>query len=204
MVFQPVLRCLIIVIGVPLVLMAASARGGAQLIIDAQSQYRFAQSRFDSGAFDEAIAEFNRFIHFFPADRRVSRARFQTGMAHFNTGRYQAAAAIFNQQTADFNDSPLDTEAYFMLSRSHARQGMVEQAILDLHNLIALSSVKDVIDRARYELGWLHVDQGRWDDAAQAFGRISRDNQSPPVFFRSSPAAASFTVTDIRTHWLLF
>jgi hypothetical protein len=34
-----------------------------------------------------------------------------------------------------------------------------------------------VIDRARYELGWLHVDQGRWTDAGQAFGRISPDNQ---------------------------
>jgi tetratricopeptide (TPR) repeat protein len=186
MVCLPVPRYLIIIIGVPLVLMAASARSVAQLIIDAQSQYRFAQSRFDSGAFDEAIAEFNRFIHFFPADRRVPRARFQTGMAHFNTGRFHAAAAIFKQQTADFKDSPLDAEAYFMLSRSHARQGMIEQAMLDLHNLIALSSEKDVIDRARYELGWLHVDQGRWGDAGQAFGLISRDNQ------------ASFQVADLQ------
>ncbi len=171
-------RCLIIWIGVLAVLIAADARGGTQLIIDAERQYRFAQSRFDSGAFDEAIAEFNRFIHFFPADHRVSQARFQTGMAHFNVGRYQAAAAIFNQQTADFDDSPLAVEAYFMLSRSHARQGMIEQAILDLRNLIALSSAKDVIDRAHYELGWRHVDQGRWDDADQSFGRISGDNQA--------------------------
>jgi hypothetical protein len=54
---------------------------------------------------------------------------------------------------------------------------MTEQAILDLHNLMALSSAADVIDRARYELGWLHVDQGRWVDADLAFGRISPDNQ---------------------------
>ena len=179
MVFRPVLRlrCLMIVIGVPLVLMAATVQGFAQLIIDADSQYRYAQSRFDSGAFDEAIAEFNRFIHFFPADRKIPRARFQTGMAHFNAGRYQVAATLFNQQTVDFTGSPLDNEAYFMLSRSHARQGMIEQAILDLHNLVALSSAVDVIDRARYELGWLHVDQGRWNDADQAFDRISPDNQ---------------------------
>ena len=186
MVFQPVLRCLIIVIGVPLVLMAASTRGRAQLIIDADSQYHYAQTRFDSGAFDEAIVEFNRFIHFFPADPKIPRARFQTGMAHFNAGRYQAAAAIFNQQTADFTGSPLDNEAYFMLSRSHARQGMIEQAILDLHNLMALSSAADVIDRARYELGWLHVDQGRWNNADQAFSRISPDNQE------------SFRVADLK------
>ena len=177
MVIQPVLRFLIVTIGVPLVLIAAPANGFAQLTIDADSQYRYAQSRLDSGAFDEAIAEFNRFIHFFPADPRIPQARFQTGMAHFSAGRYQAAAAIFNQQTVDFTGSPLDNQAFFMLSRSHARQGMIEQAILDLHNLMALSSAPDVIDRARYELGWLHVDQGRWTDADQAFGRISPDNQ---------------------------
>jgi tetratricopeptide (TPR) repeat protein len=177
MVFQTVLRILMIVIGVPLVLMAASTRGAAQLTIDADGQYRYAQSRYDSGAFDEAIAEFDRFIHFFPTDPRVDQARLQTGMAHFSAGRYQAAAAIFNQQTVDFTGSPLDNQAFFMLSRSHARQGMTELAILDLHNLVALSATADVIDRASYELGWLHVDQGRWSDADQAFGRISPDNQ---------------------------
>ena len=153
-------RFLIVTVGLYLVLIAAPANGFAQLTIDADSQYRYAQSRLDSGAVDEAIAEFNRFIHFFPADPRVPRARFQTGMAHFSAGRYQAAAAIFNQQTVDFTGSPLDNQAYFMLSRSHARQGMIEQAILDLHNLMALSSAAESIDRARYELGWLHVDQG--------------------------------------------
>ena len=171
------LRFLIVTIGLTLVLISAPANGFARLTIDADSQYRYAQSRLDSGAVDEAIAEFNRFIHFFPADSRVPRARFQTGMAHFSAGRYQAAAAIFNQQTVDFTGSPLDTQAFFMLSRSHARQGMTEQAILDLHNLVALSSAPEVIDRARYELGWLHVDQGRWTDADRAFGRISPDNQ---------------------------
>jgi tetratricopeptide (TPR) repeat protein len=176
-VIKPVPRFLIVIVGLYLVLIAAPANGFAQLTIDADSQYRYAQSRLDSGAVDEAIAEFNRFIHFFPADPRVPRARFQTGMAHFSAGRYQAAAAIFNQQTVDFTGSPLDNQAYFMLSRSHARQGMIERAILDLQNLVALSSAPEVIDRARYELGWLHVDQGRWTDAEQAFGHISPDNQ---------------------------
>lgn len=176
-VLQPVLRFLMTAIGIPLFLMAPPASGFARLTIDADSQYRYAQSRLDSGAADEAIAEFTRFIHFFPADPRIPQARFQTGMAHFSAGRYQAAAAIFNQQTLGFTGSPLDNQAFFMLSRSHARQGMIEQAILDLHNLVALSSAADVIDRAHYELGWLHVDQGRWTDADQAFGRISPENR---------------------------
>jgi len=173
MAFQLALARLIGIIGVPFILMtAAVAYGGAQLTIDADSQYRYAQSRLDTDAFDEAIAEFSRFIHFFPADPRVPQAHFQIGLAHFDAGRYPEAAAIFQSQTAVYASSSLDNRAFFMLSRSHAAQGMIEQAMVDLHNLMALSPPAEVIDRALYELGWLHVDQGRWKLADQAFGRI--------------------------------
>jgi tetratricopeptide (TPR) repeat protein len=177
MVFQSTLRFLMMFAGMCMMLFADAGHGAAQLTIDADSQYAFAQSRLDSGAYGEAIAEFNRFVHFFPADPRVPQARFQAGMAHFGAGQYQAAAALFNMLTADYQDSSLNNDSYFMLSRSHARQGMTEQAMVDLHNLLALTARKDVTDRARYELGWLHVDQGRWNDAGQAFGRITPDNR---------------------------
>jgi tetratricopeptide (TPR) repeat protein len=171
------MRYLIIVLGVTVLLAAGSGQGNATLTIDADSQYRYAQSRLEAGAYDEAIAEFNRFIHFFPADPRIPRARFQIGMAHFNAGRYPAAEAIFNAQIAHYTGSPLDNQAYFMLSRCHARQGRIEQAIVDLHNLMAFSPPAEVTDRARYELGWLHVEQGRWGLADQTFGRITTDSR---------------------------
>ncbi len=176
--FRPALRLMLVAIGFSLMLLAAAAPGLAQLTIDADGQFRYAQSRLDAGAFDEAIVEFNRFIHFFPADPRLSQARFQTGIAHYRAGRYQPAAAIFSLQTVQYAGSPLDNEAFFMLSRSHARQGMIEQAMVDLHNLMASSSEADVIDRARYELGWLHVDQGRWKHADREFSRITPSNQN--------------------------
>lgn len=176
MLFQSTRRILPI-ITLSLVLMATASHSFARLSIDADNQFRYAQSRLDARAYDEAIAEFNRFIHFFPGDPRIPRARFQTGMAHFGAGRYQIAAAIFDTQTAGYTGSQLDNEAFFMLSRSHAGQGMIEQAILDLHNLMALSKQADVIDRARYELGWLHVDQGRWRLADEQFTQISPGNK---------------------------
>ncbi|WP_319526044.1 tetratricopeptide repeat protein [uncultured Desulfosarcina sp.] len=161
-----------------LVLLAAAANASDGLTIDADSQYRFAQSRLDADAFDEAIAEFNRFIHFFPEDHRVPRARFQTGVAHYRAGRFPAAAEVFDRQTRNYEGLPLQDEAFFMLSRSHADQGMIGQALLDLHNLMAVASDVDVIDRARYEQGWLHVEQGQWQQADQAFDAITPANRS--------------------------
>lgn len=177
MVFQPAFRFLIIAIGGPLMLFSLTGHAAALLTIDADHQYDYAQTRLDEGAFDVAIVAFNRFIYFFPADPRIPLARKGTGMAQFGAGRYQAAAAVFNALTADYQGSSLQIDAFFMLSRSHFRLGMTEQAMVDLHNLMALSPEAHVIDRACYELGWLHVEQGRWNDAAQTFGQISPDNQ---------------------------
>jgi tetratricopeptide (TPR) repeat protein len=174
---ESTLRVAMLLIGMSILMGSPMVADADQRTIDADSQYAFAQSRLDVGAFDEAIAEFNRFVYFFPADHRVPRALFQTGMAHFRAGRYSAAAAVFDRQTGGDADSPLGSDAFFMLSRAHARQGMIEQAMVDLYNLMVVSTKKAVLDRARYELGWLHVEQGRWNDAGQAFDRITPDNR---------------------------
>ncbi len=142
------------------------------LVIDADSQYHYAQSRLDDGAFGEAIQEFNRFIHFFPQDSRVPRATYLVGMAHFKADQYPDAAAVFDAISNDDSAGRLQSEAFFMLSRSHARQGMTEQAMVDLHNLIAIAERPEVIDRAHYELGWLHVALGQWQPARHAFIHI--------------------------------
>jgi len=167
----------IVAITLTLLLGTVPAVYSGQIIIDADTQYRYAQSRLDAGAFDEAIAEFNRFVHFFPADLRVPRARFQTGVAHYRAGRYAAAAVVFEEQTSAYQGLPLQNEAFFMLCRSHANQGMIEQAMVDLHNLLAVAADADVIDRARYELGWLHVDRGQWHEADQSFDGITPANR---------------------------
>lgn len=159
-------------------LLTGTANAADPLTIDADSQYRFAQSRLDADAFDEAIAEFNRFIHFFPDDPRVPRARFQTGMAHYRAGRYPAAAAVFDRQTRNYEGLTLQNESFFMLSRSHADQGRTEQAILDLRNLTAVAADVDVIDRAHYEQGWLHVQQGQWQQADRAFAAVTPANRN--------------------------
>jgi outer membrane protein assembly factor BamD (BamD/ComL family) len=171
------LICLAAFVWLSLAMLTSAGDAHAELTIDADSQYRYAQSRFEAGAYDEAIIEFNRFVFFFPEDPRIPQARFTTGLAHYRAGRYQPAAAMFNQLTMDYRGLPYQDDAFFMLSRSHARQGMIEQAILDLRNLLAVAGNADVIDRARYELGWLHVDGGRWNQAEAAFGSVSPANQ---------------------------
>ena len=154
------------------------ARAADSLTLDADGQYDYAQQRYDSGAWAESIAEFNRFIHFFPDDDRVHMARYLTGMAYYKADRFGDAAAIFNAIGTERRADGLSTEAYFMLSRTHVRQGRTEQAMVDLHNLISLSTDDRIIDRARYELGWLHVDRKQWKAARHTFNQIRPTHQA--------------------------
>ena len=163
------IHCSIFPISICLFLSATAGLASVRITVDADQQYQYAQSLLDREAFDGAVYEFNRFIHFFPDHAKVPHARFQAGMAHFGAGRFSKAAIIFDEQTRANIDSELFTEAYFMLSRCHAMQAMVEQAMVDLHNLMAVTAEKQVMDQARYELAWLHVDRGRWRDADRFF-----------------------------------
>jgi tetratricopeptide (TPR) repeat protein len=175
--FRAAIHAMILLPIIAIVMTDATVRAAGPLIIDADSQFRYAQSRLDAGAHDEAVYEFNRFIHFFPDDARVPTARYRIGMAHFAAGRFDAAVSAFSALAADATPSPLAGEAFLMLAKSHARQGMSDLAILDLNNLITLFTDADLIDRARYEMGWLHVERGQWDLAQRSFSQISPANQ---------------------------
>jgi tetratricopeptide (TPR) repeat protein len=150
--------------------------GNAQIAIDADRQFNYAQQRFNDGAYDEAIVEFNRFIYFFPEDSRIEIARFQIGMAHFNAGNNQDAVKVFAKLTERASPETMVADAYFMLSKSHAGLGKINQAMVDLRNVMVISSDPDVQDRARYELAWLLIDTGRWNEALQAISEISAPN----------------------------
>jgi tetratricopeptide (TPR) repeat protein len=176
--WRAVLMVLSIAFGALTLAPKATVQAGAALVIDAERQFTYAQSRLDAGAADEAVAEFNRFIHFFPDDPRVPQARYQIGTALYAAGRYREAAGTFDTLSVDYAGSGLAVEAYFMLSRSHARQGMREQAMLDLHNLMALTTDAALIDRIHFEMGWLYIEQGRWDLADRELDRITTDGQA--------------------------
>jgi len=159
-----------------LLIFLSAVSGNAEMVIDADRQYDYAHSRFMAGSYDEAIIEFNRFIYFFPEDPRIDPANFQIGMAHFNAGRNSDAAGVFSHLIEDSSSEELMTDAYFMLSRSHAGFGNLDQAMLDLRNLMTVTSDPDVLDRARYELAWLLIDQGRWSEADQVISGITTGN----------------------------
>lgn len=156
---------------------ALPATSGA-MAIDAEQQYRFAETLFDSHQYRRAAEEYQRFAFFFPDDPRQRQSRFKAGQAFLLAEDPETALTLFNELT---DLMPLDSvaiESYFMMVECHLSLHAVTQAVVDLNNLITLSDDRSVRNRAYNRLGWLYIDQTDWAAAQTAFARISADQRS--------------------------
>lgn len=143
------------------------------LVIDADTQFSYADALFERGAFDPAIVEFERFVNFFPTDERVARALLAIGQSHFEQRRFAAARAACARLIDRHSPNEIAVRAYFLISRCHAAEGAFGAAVLNLKNLLAVADDPAVRDEALYRTAWLHIETGAWEPARAAFARIS-------------------------------
>ncbi len=163
-----------------LFLMPVSAvfAGQGDVLLNSDTQIRYADDCFAGHDYGAAAAEYKRFIYFFPDDERTSHARFDIGMSLFYLQDY---AAALNQFTAIFDRQGLSAtgvESAWMISRCYRHTGDYRAAIGNLTYLIRLSSGKTVTDhaladKAWHQIGWLYLESGDFQQARDAFGRIS-------------------------------
>lgn len=156
------------------------APAGDQVILDADKQFSYAETCFARKDFETAIAEYKRFLHFFPEDARVEKAMFAAAMAEYHRERFQDAIAAFTESGNRFPDTPLATRAVFMISRCYLGLKDTGNAIITLNNLLAQADDVDIRDEAWHALGWIYIEQGAFEKAASCFEKISLKNQ--PVY----------------------
>lgn len=143
------------------------------LVIDANAQYKFAQELFNKEAYSPAIAEFQRFIHFFPDDFRIPAAISYMGKSHFNNGRYDEAIKTFQNLINRYDGNKKALPAFFDISECYLRLQQPQQALISLQNLIKVSDDLKLTDKAYYRMGWISVEIGSRQDAVNAFEMIT-------------------------------
>ncbi len=143
------------------------------IVIDAEQQYGYAEKLYEEQQYRRAADEFDRFTHFFPdhPDRRM--AGFKAGTSLFKAGDSDTALRRFNQLTQVDPPDDIAIESFFMMTECHLFRREHGRAILQMHNLIALSDHPQVKDRALARMGWIHIDQMEWEEARSAFRRMS-------------------------------
>lgn len=154
-------------------LLSPSAHAGNTLTIDSDRQFDHAMHLFSSGDYEAAICEFKRFICFFPEDKRVRLAHYTIGQSLFSRKQYRDAICSFKTSAAGRESSPVTAKSVWMISQCHLQLNEPGAAVVQLHNLAAVTKDMDTLDKTYYRLGWIYLDRAEWNEAESNFNKIS-------------------------------
>jgi TolA-binding protein len=150
----------------------AAARQFEQFVRDhpaseraAAAQFLAAGAHFWSGAMEEALSGYERFIVRHPDDLRIPEARMKRGACLSELGRFADAAEVFSDLRKLFPTGDFADRALLEAGRNFLRIGDPERAIGVLSAIIHDYPQSKHLAAARYVLGLCLKDQGRLEEA---------------------------------------
>jgi tetratricopeptide (TPR) repeat protein len=149
----------------------------SSIIINPDKQFNFAEYYFSNKDYLMAVAEYNRFIYFFPGDQRVETAMYRIGMSYYFGRHFKEAVNSFRAVIDRYVDTELSIKSYFMISEAHVNLNTFGPAIINLNNLITITHDEDVRDEAYYRIGWICIETASWEKARLYFSKISAENK---------------------------
>lgn len=165
-----------------LILLDVSPVLSDQIIINRDDQFDFSRSVMNGGDYTRAIVEFERFIHFFPGDPRVPKARLLIGICYLKARRYEAARKVFYPFIKSEMDSPLTAKTVFLMGESYYQQGISKEAEYYFVQVIEKYRDVDLKNAALYRLGWTRMRKNKWREASEVFEKVEKDS----LFYESS------------------
>jgi TolA-binding protein len=149
----------------------------SSIIINPDKQFDFAEYYFSEKDYLPAVAEYKRFIYFFPEDQRVETAMYRIGMSYYLGGHFKNAIDSFNALIDRYVDTDLSVKSYFMISEAYVKQYVFGLAVINLNNLITITHDEEVRDEAYYRIGWIYIEAASWEEARRYFSKISAKNK---------------------------
>jgi len=177
--------------GLGILLLTFSPVFSGQLTIDSGDQFDYARACMEKGQYDRAIAEFERFIYFFPDEDRVPLARHLIGVCHLENGRYRDAREIFSRTIGDNPHGPFAGKALFLAGESYYREGMFDRAESLFEEVLKTDPSSELENAARYRLGWTRMQENRWGEASEDFMRVDK---ADPLY----PSAAYLSAESLK------
>jgi outer membrane protein assembly factor BamD (BamD/ComL family) len=143
-----------------------------QIILNSDDQFRYAEDLMKRQDYIAAVTELERFIHFFPEDQRVPRAKLLIGVSYLNARQYEQARKALDNVYKAYPDKIEGGKALFMIGESFYRQGVYEEADYYFKRILETFSYPELRDAALYRLGWNQMQLEHWRAAADAFKEI--------------------------------
>jgi TolA-binding protein len=161
-------------------LIHATASPSTRIILDSEDQFRFAEQVMEKGEYLRAVAEFERFIHFFPDHEKVPQARLRIGMCFLRAGDFEAARKFFNSLHKAYPEDVLGGKALLLMGESYYRQGIFKEAEYYYGEVAATYPQPELKNGALYRLGWCRMHTGSWRDASDTFGAVAPESALYP------------------------
>ena len=147
-----------------------------QIVIDADAQFAFAHSFMDKGDYGRAVSEFERFIYFFPNDRRASLARQLIGLCYLDDGKFNEARKVFAKIYRADPDSPSAKNALFLTGESYYKEGVYHKAEDFFDEVLERHPSSSLRNKALYRLGWTRMQEDRWREASEDFRQVETES----------------------------
>ncbi len=146
----------------------------AQITLDSDEQFHYAVQTMNSGEYQQAIAEFLRFIDFFQENKKVPKAHYLIGYCHLKSREYQKARDVLDRVQKTYESMPIAGKALFLIGESYYRQGFSEEAERYFALVIRKYQDPQLINGARFRIGWSRLKQDRWKEASETFKKVER------------------------------
>ncbi len=130
----------------------------------------------EKGDYGRAISEYERFIYFFPEERRVALARELIGLCYLDDGKYTDARNVFAKTYRADPDSPMAKKALFLTGESYYREGVYDKAENFFGEVLERYPSPSLRNKALYRLGWTRMQENRWREASEDFKRVEAES----------------------------
>ena len=87
----------------------------AEITITDDAQFQFALETMKKGDYHRSVVEFERFIHFFPEDRRIPKARLLIGVCHLEAGEFEKARERLNSVSIEYATTTVGGKALLFM-----------------------------------------------------------------------------------------
>ncbi len=152
----------------------------AEITITDDAQYNFALETMKAGDFPRAIIEFERFIHFFPEERRIPKARLLIGVCHLEAGKFEQARETLLTLSVEYAKTTVGGKALLFMGESYYRQGLSEEAARYFQRVVDEYPVPSLKNPALYRLGWSNLQANEWRKAEKSFSLVERNSPLYP------------------------
>ncbi len=144
----------------------------AQITIDSDQQFRFAEQTMEKGEYPRAVVEFERFLQFFPEDKKVPKAKLLIAQCYLKGRDYESARKSLSETLSAYRGTLVGGKAMFLMGESYYEQGLYEEAERYFKGVVAAYAEPELKNSAIYRLGWIQMQTGKWHEASETFKAV--------------------------------